>query len=236
MAFPPLDVATKRDRIGEMLREALFSGDLQPGERIVESRIARQLGVSQGPVREALVELEREGLVVRAPNRGAFVATLDDEEMEELLSLRAVLEGYCARLVSTRLRPDDRITLDALLEEMRGAAREGDLSALTQVDLRFHDELYRLSGHVLLGEVLSGLRQRMRLALALADAAYSTDLHDVARSHVPLVAALAGGDPDVAEKAARHHVVDGFKSSTSSAKLTGLNLGEDQEGDGVGGS
>jgi DNA-binding GntR family transcriptional regulator len=229
MAFKRLPASTKRDRISDLIRRAIIRGDLRPGERIVESRIARELGVSQAPVREALASLRREGLVVQIEHRGAFVASLNDEEFAEVLTVRAVLEGYCARLVAPRLEPADRDALADLLAEMRAAAGEHDLARLTDADLRFHQTLYRLSNHHLLGEVLLSLRQRMQLALVFADAAYSPDLSDVAESHVPLLTALVEGDPYAADEAAREHVLAGFRSwaldePSHSAKLAELGV------------
>lgn len=229
MAFKPLPTSNKRDRISDLIRRAIIRGELRPGERIVESRIARELGVSQAPVREALAALRREGLVMQIEHRGAFVASLNDEEFAEVLTLRAALEGYCARLVAPRLDPADRGVLEGLLGEMRAAAKENDLARLTDADLRFHQALYRLSSHQLLGEVLLSLRQRMQLALVFADASYSTDLADVAESHLPLLSALLAGDPDAADEAAREHVLAGFRSwavgrPSNAAKLAALGV------------
>jgi DNA-binding GntR family transcriptional regulator len=229
MAFKPLPASNKRDRISDLIRRAILRGELRPGERIVESRIARELGVSQAPVREALALLRREGLVMQIEHRGAFVASLNDEEFAEVLTLRAVLEGYCARLVAPRLYPPDRDALEEILGEMRRAAADNDLARVTDADLRFHQTLYRHSGHQLLADVLLSLRQRMQLALVVADASYSPELSDVAESHMPLLGALLNGDPDAADDAARDHVLAGFRSwaveePATSAKLAALGV------------
>lgn len=184
-----------------------MEGELSPGERIVESTLAAALGVSQTPVREALASLAREGLVVKVDHRGTFVTSLDPRQLYELLTLRAVLEGYCARLLSQRLTSEGVAALEALIDRITAAAESGDLEAVTEIDFAFHWKLCELSGHRLLRDVLSTLQRQMRLALAVADAVYSVELRDVVESHRALVQALTQGDPDIAERAAKNHVL-----------------------------
>lgn len=168
--------------------------------------------MSQTPVREALSALAREGLVMKREHRGTFVTTLDHRELVETLSLRALLEGYCARLACERVSSHELGSLSATVEEMRAAARDGDLAEVTEIDFRFHASIHELSGHRLLRDVLASLQQRMRLALAVADAVYAPDLAAIAESHVPLLDTLSGGDPERAEEAARDHVLMGLDS------------------------
>jgi DNA-binding GntR family transcriptional regulator len=212
MPFDPVDTASKRDQVLAAVRGAILRGELRPGERIVELRLGRELGVSQTPVREALSALAREGLVQKLDHRGTFVSSLDRRELLEALGLRALLEGYCARLACPRITSSDLETLRRIVEEMTAAAEDGDLARVTEIDFRFHAAVYELSGHRLLGEVLASLQQRMRLALAVADAVYAPDLAAIADSHLPLLTTLASGDPEQAEAAARDHVLAGLAS------------------------
>jgi DNA-binding GntR family transcriptional regulator len=170
----------------------------------VESRLAREFGVSQTPVREALAMLVREGLVVKHDHRGSFVAKLGRDDIEQICTLRAVLEGYCARLAAAKAEELDR--LDAHVEEMRTAAAGGDFGRLMEADLAFHRALHAVAGHDLLAEVLRSLQHRMRLTVAFGDA-YS-DPHVVAESHATLLAAIRSGDANFAERAARAHVLE----------------------------
>jgi DNA-binding GntR family transcriptional regulator len=206
--FTRVESSLKRDQVVALIRQALLDGELRPGDRIVESALARELGVSQTPVREALAALSREGLVIKLDHRGTFVSSLKETELREVLTLRAVLEGYCARLAAERCSPSDLERLEALVDRMSTAASAGKISALIERDLEFHRQLYELSGHSLLREVLSGLQQRMRLALAFADAVYSADLTDVAESHRTLIDALRQRDPALAEAVAKKHVLE----------------------------
>jgi DNA-binding GntR family transcriptional regulator len=190
---------------------------MQPGERIVELRLARDLGVSQTPVREALAELAQEGLVTRVEHRGSFVSKLEKEEFKELVTLRAVLEGYCAALASPQIAATHLDLLKSKIEMMRHAAAADDLSALIEADLAFHSVLYELSRHRLLVEVLTGLQARMRLAVAFADTNYSPNLCDIADSHLPIVHALGEADPILAEQAAKDHELEALPHSDDDA-------------------
>lgn len=202
--FPQLQSTLKRHQVVEVLREAILRGELGPGERIVESRLAREFGVSQTPVREALAMLMREGLVVTHDHRGSFVAELGREDLEEICTLRAVLEGYCARLAAGKA--EELGQLDAQVEEMRAAAARGEFGTLMEADLAFHRALHAVAGHGLLAEVLGSLQQRMRLTIAFADAYSDPDV--VAESHAILLAAIRSGDAEVAERAGRAHVLE----------------------------
>src|SRR5574341_322553 len=106
------------EQIATALRQAIADGKLRPGTRLLEVQVARQMGTSRAPLREALIQLEREGLVVRQPNRGAFVADLTEELVREVASLRGVLEGFAAGLAVKRLTEEDFRQLERILTEM----------------------------------------------------------------------------------------------------------------------
>jgi DNA-binding GntR family transcriptional regulator len=215
----PIRTRLKRDEVASLLREAILSGELLPGERIVELQLARELGTSQTPVREALVSLEKAGLIVRMEHRGTFVAGLEPHELEDICTMRAVLEGFCARLVAHRVSgPDDLRPLEAELERMRRAVGARDGSALTEADIAFHQALYELSDHKLLADTLGSLRERMSLTVKLAVAS-STGLLEVAESHVALLDALRSGDADLAEQTARQHVLALIPLTLSATEL-----------------
>jgi DNA-binding GntR family transcriptional regulator len=184
-----------------LLRDLIVTGKLQPGERIVESRVARELGVSQAPVREALALLERQGLVVKIQNRGNFVSRLHARELRELFTLRAVLDAFSARLAAERATPADITRLRGLLTRMRTAEKAGDLARLTDVHLQLHEAIYRLSGHDLLREIFALIHPRMALALTFAENLFSAEGRET-DCHVPLIDALAANDSEAAERIA----------------------------------
>ncbi len=204
---PRLEPALKRHRAVDVVRRAILDGTLQPGERLVELRLARELGVSQTPVREALSSLEREGLVVKLDHRGTYVARVDAAELNEIATLRALLEGECARRAAAPAAAGAGTELREHLSAMRAAAERHDLRGLIDADMAFHETLRELAGHRLLAEALGRLHDRTRLALAVADGWYADALTEVAESHVPLLEALEQGDADAAERHAREHVL-----------------------------
>jgi len=190
------------------LRAAILDGTLQPGERIVEADIAEQMDISRGPVREALAELEEEGLVVRRAYKGTFVATYSARHVRELYSLRALLEGYAARLAAVRVQPEDIEKLESLVNSMKEAGDAGDIDTLVEKDIQFHREICRLSDHDLLIQMWNKLVSRTRLFLTLANLVYFTHDHMVG-THYPTLEALRNADPDLAEKTIKEPMIKG---------------------------
>lgn len=202
MQLTALRSPSKRDQVADVLREAILRGELTPGERIVESRIARQLGISQAPVREALALLERQGLVVKVNHRGAFVSRLHARELRDLFTLRSVLDAFSARLAAKKASESDIEHLRSLLARMRTAEKAGDLASLTESHLQLHEAIYRLSGHELLIEIFALIHPRLKLALTFAENLFSSE-GDETDCHVPLIDALANHDAKRAERIAR---------------------------------
>jgi DNA-binding GntR family transcriptional regulator len=202
MELAVLETTSKRDRVVDLLRKAILSGSLVPGEQIVESRVARQLGVSQAPVREALALLERQGLVVKVHHRGTFVSRLHARELRELFTLRAVLDAFSARLAAERASDKDIAQLRQILARMKAAEESGDLARLTDAHLELHETIYRLSGHQLLIDIFALIHPRMVLALTFAENLFSAEGRET-DCHLPLIDALADRDPRRAETVAR---------------------------------
>jgi DNA-binding GntR family transcriptional regulator len=201
MELPVLETRSKRDRVVDVLHKAIISGSLVPGEQIVESRIARQLGISQAPVREALAVLERQGLVVKLHHRGTFVSRLHARELRELFTLRAVLDAFSARLAAQRASDDDIARLRGILMRMKTAEEAGDRGHLTDAHLELHETIYRMSGHQLLIDVFGLIHPRMVLALTFAENLFSAEGRET-DCHLPLIDALAAHDGERAEKVA----------------------------------
>lgn len=195
------------DRIADQLRETIQTGALAPGERLVERKLAEQLGVSHIPVREALAKLSEEGIVERTPRRGARVASLTDQELDEISSLRIVLEQFVCARVQERWTDRAEKTLRSLVQAMVAAAKKGDVEQLFALDRRFHETLWELTDHQVLLGVASQLRSRINGFLRAANAALANeDLVAHATSHTALVDALASGDHDRARAAMAQHI------------------------------
>jgi len=193
-----------REQVKERLLERIMRGELQPGERLVETRIAQELGTSQAPVREALRDLELLRLVESQPFRGARVRAVSLEEMAEIYPVRAALEEVAAREAALRYDPETDAALEAAVEAMRATAAEGDVHGQVEHDVRFHRLIVETSGNRTLLEVWTSLGIEARTIMTLLKT--GLDPAELAEMHQPILDALRGGDPDLAGRAVRDHV------------------------------
>lgn len=145
------------DQIAEVLRNLIISGELNPGDRIVESRVAKRLGVGQPTVREALVTLEHQGLVVRKTNQGCIVTSLTREEISQILRIRGELEVLAVELAAEFATEADIAELLEITREMRSAADAKDVNGFFTHDFRFHEKLWKASGNSFLPRLLAQL-------------------------------------------------------------------------------
>jgi DNA-binding GntR family transcriptional regulator len=192
-----------REQVKDILLHRIVSGELKPGERLVETRIAGELGTSQAPVREALRDLELLRLVESEPFRGARVREFGDAEMIEVYPVRAVLEELAAREAAARL--DGNVTvLEREVEAMRAAALRGDVNALARHDIAFHRLMVEASGNTILEQCWKSLGVEGRITISL----YGTDVApgEAAELHIPLLDAIRSGKPAAAGREARKHV------------------------------
>lgn len=201
----PLNRETLPDQAAEILRAAIRSGELRPGQRLVEAELAAQMGVSRIPIREAIRSLERDGLVVSEPGRGASVVSLTDEDILEIYGLRASLEAYAIELIIEGNRADAIEELHALVEEMAAPARAGIRDELMEIDLRFHQALCRLSGNGRLLEAWVRLSDQIRMLLRLKDMV-ADDSGRLPMGHQRIVDAIARGDASDARELLRGHI------------------------------
>lgn len=193
---------TLREQVKQVLIDRILSGYYQPGDRLVEIRIADELGTSQSPVREALRDLELLRFVESEPYRGARVRAVTAHELTEVYPVRAALEEIAARAAAVRLAGDVG-GLAAELEAMRRAASGDDLQLLVAHNVAFHRLIIEASGNQVLAEVWSSLRVELRTVVTCLAA--GLDLERVAAEHEPLLEAVASGDPDRAGEAVRTH-------------------------------
>jgi DNA-binding GntR family transcriptional regulator len=192
-----------REQVKELVLERILDGTYAPGDRIVETRLAQELGTSQAPVREALRELELLRFVESEPHRGARVRAVSAEQMAEIYPVRAALEEVAGREAAKRLRGDVR-ELEIELEEMRAAARDHDIHRQVEHDVQFHRLIVESAGNATLLEVWSSLRIEARTVITLL--AGGIDPAELVELHVPVLEAVRGGDPDEAGRVLRHHV------------------------------
>ncbi|MCU1490274.1 MAG: GntR family transcriptional regulator [Acidimicrobiaceae bacterium] len=153
------------DEAADAIRSAIVSGDLVPGRRLIEDELAFQLGVSRGPVREALARLTREGLVLNEHHRGAIVACLSGEEVEEIYSLRTALECLAAERVCTSATVEDLQAIERIVEYIDELPKPLEKLAVANLDLDFHDAVFRAAHHNRLYAAWEGLRSQIFLFL-----------------------------------------------------------------------
>ncbi len=208
-AFPltPVRYRSMAEQIATALRQVIADGKLRPGTRLLEVQIAREMGTSRAPLREALIQLEREGLVVRQPNRGTFVAELTEELVREVASMRGVLEGFAASLAVKRLTREDFDRLGTILKEMLAAARRGDFPQMVERDFQFHEYIIRASGHHLLHETWTGMDRKIRVYLSATNLMYA-DMKSVVEGHLPILRALRRRDPQRASRVMADHLAE----------------------------
>jgi DNA-binding GntR family transcriptional regulator len=206
--FPPNSVAYRNmaEQIAAAISQAIATGKLAPGTRLPEMRIAREMGTSRGPVREALFQLEREGLVDRKPNRGTFVIGLTEELVRQIASLRGVLEGFAASLIVKRMTREDDQQLERIIGEMSAMARAGNFRAVMERDYQFHEYIVRASRHSLLHETWVGLDRKTRIYLLALDRMFG-DMNDLVDKHMLILKALREGDSERVSRVMADHMV-----------------------------
>lgn len=204
--FQPLTHHGLSQKIAQMLTDAIVSGRLTPGERVAESVIARDLGVSRAPVREAGRLLESAGLLVSKANKGFFVRTIDSEDLDSLYELRLCIEREAVARVVREGRVTDIVDqLRALIERMIGLSKEDELIRQIGVDLQFHRLILEASGNKRFLQLFDKLASEIQACTALIERVFD-EPGLAARDHYNIVDALESGDEAKARAAMDHHI------------------------------
>ena len=187
------------------LHAAIVAGELSPGERLIEEELAERLGVGRGAVREAILRLGHEGLVVRERNRGARVRRFTVEEALEILEARAALESLAAGYAALRRTDEEARELESLVDEMQRLQAAGELLAMSERNAVLHRRILEISGHAVARDICSRLHSQMvrfqfRTVLAPGRS------HKSLAEHRRIVTAIAAGDRPVAEQAMSEHL------------------------------
>jgi DNA-binding GntR family transcriptional regulator len=213
--FHPVRTGSVRAQVLETLRGSIFSGQLGPGDALREAHLARDFGVSQVTVREALIELEHSGLVVRKPNRETIVTRLSQDEIVERSELRALLEGMAAVQASHRLTEGDVELLEYRLGDLETARAAEDFGRFSAADLAFHRSVWEMSGNKTLYRVLDQLTVPL---IAFLSIQRSRQFHQVSpgvRPHDPLVSALRSRDEASIKEAFEEHIANSYRDLDS---------------------
>jgi len=178
------------DEVADAVREAIFDGTYPPGAQLREVELARGLDVSRGPIREALLRLEREGLVRTAWHRGAFVVELSTADIAELDTLRGALEELAVRQVVDHADKEDLAAIESAAEEL---ARARDPHAMVRADIAFHDAVYAAARHHRLQEAWGAIRSQVHVFL-LTRIGLDADVEHLPGEHRELADALRARD------------------------------------------
>jgi len=192
------------DRVKQYIVEAVLSGELKPGDRIVENAMARLLGVSQAPVREAIRDLVLLGFLETEPYKGTSVRSFTPEELWETYTVRAALESLATRLAATRLTEENVATLQRILDSMLDAARNQDRDRLVQLDNAFHEAILKFSRNQTLYQLWKSLQFGIWSIVTYRKS--TLDPVHLAARHGELLEALKSGDPDRATRVMQNHI------------------------------
>jgi len=207
-----LGALTRRKSLGqhvfENLKQAILRGDIPPGSRLVESRVAETMGISRTPIREAMHKLEREGLLRKLPNSGFNVTGLTREDIEETFGIRSVLESYAARLAAIQHKEEELVPLEKKIEEYQQCLDQKRLEELPKINTQFHDILYALSRSPKLIKMVNDLRDqiyRFRKIILREEGRARASNDD----HRKMLKAMRQRDADRVERLVREHILKG---------------------------
>ena len=194
------------EQVADSIRQAIFSGSFELGDRLNEADIADRLRVSRGPVREALAQLRQEGIVTMSWHRGAYIMELSPADLRELYSLRTVLEVFAIREAAQAATAADLDVMSGVLASMSKGDDQSDFDMI-QLDVQFHDELYRAAHHDRLGTAWNSIRSQVLLSLLVKRHTSNEYYRDkVIAEHTLLFDLVRAGDADACEKEIREHI------------------------------
>jgi len=209
-------------RVSQYIREQIIASRLKPGDRILEIPLAKELGVSQPTVREALKELEYEGFVTKMARKGTYVTSLSSEDIQKISEVRALLEPAAVAKAAVHLTPKSSQRLREITEKMAQALDAGDRLTFHHLDMTFHRTIWKLSDNEYLERALSRLLFSL-FAFVLSQQEASV-FADALRQHHEILAGLTSGDPEESVKRfwdatwdfwAKHHQVRLERDATS---------------------
>ncbi len=194
-----------RDVVFYTLRQAILTGELKPGERLMEIHLADKLGVSRTPVREAIHRLELEGLVTTIPRRGAEVARITEKSMSDVLEVRRAVDALCAELACDRISGGDLAGLKQACDHFELCVDTGDTKKIAQADVALHDIIVQATGNLRLIQLVNNLSEQMyryRFEYIKDSSQHET----LIKEHRIIYQSIVRKDKDTAAAAARTHI------------------------------
>lgn len=195
-----------REQVYNNIKSAIINGDFESNRRLIEERLAEDMATSRTPVREAIQKLEKEGLIYRLPRGGFAVKAVSEEEVDEVLGLRSVLEGYAGFLATTRISDEELRTIEDIVRKEEAVLSNLNTDEFIQLDADFHDALYRAAKNTRLYLLLNDLRDYMyRYRVIILR--YQRKPHLAVRDHKEMVAWMKAKNARQVEKLIRKHII-----------------------------
>ena len=194
-----------RDVVFNTLRRAILTGELKPGERLMEIHLANRLGVSRTPIREAIRKLELEGLVTMIPRRGAQVAQITKKSLQDVLEVRRALDALCAELACDRITPEGKVSLKKACDSFEEATKTGDVVTIAEADVALHDIIVQATGNQRLIQLINNLSEQMyryRFEYIKDESGHE----NLVNEHRMIYESIMNGDREKAAAAARLHI------------------------------
>ncbi len=213
------DYKPLRDVIFNTLREAIITGELKPGERLMEVQLAEKMGVSRTPVREAIRKLELEGWVSMIARRGAQVAGLSIKDIMDVLEVRASLDGLSTSLAAARITDEELKDLNNIYSQFMNYVEKDNLPGQVKKDVEFHEVIYRSSRNDKLIQIVSNLREQVQRFRVIYLKDYSSP-KELAKEHLEIIEAITARDQDRAFKVAQKHIENQKEAVIKAAKIT----------------
>ena len=205
VGLPALAETDLVGQVARLLTQAIVQGRLPPGAKVVEAGIARELGVSRAPVREAARLIERQGLLVASPRRGFFVRQFAVDDIDEIYDLRLCVERHAAVLAARNLTAETRDMLRRQLDVLHRTADLDDPARQVEEDYRFHRLICEIAANRRLLRLFDDLASELRMVIGLIGRLYD-DPHEIARTHEPVLAAIEEGYPERIVAHIDHHL------------------------------
>lgn len=207
-----------RDVVFNTLRRAILTGQLKPGERLMEVHLANRLGVSRTPIREAIRKLELEGLVIMIPRRGAEVARITEKSLKDVLEVRRALDALSVELACERITGEGMERLWGACQEFERAAKGKDASVIARADVALHDIIVEAAGNLRLAQLVNNLSEQMyRYRFVYIKEESKHDM--LVAEHREIYESIAGRDRERAARAARLHIDNQEKSIIRQIRL-----------------
>lgn len=209
--------STLPGQVANQIREAIKSGKLKPGDRLIETVLAKEMNIGRNAVREAIRYIEKEGLIVTTPFKGAQVVEISKNDLKDIYDVRNALETLALNTLAVKIDKEKTRVLDAVVKEMKAVSKKGNLQAIIDVDLKFHRTLCELSENKVLLEAWSAISNRLRAFIANGDGLYGEDTPEVTLgTHYPVFDAIKNSDFKLAVRILNEILERGYKMASQS--------------------